>query len=134
MWRNPTTYVQMSYQSWKIMAMRTAGTFTGPSAEADKLIITRPWADHVQYAPTVLAVMIKSKAKTMSRVSIKLSIADNANKNVNLPVTELKENVFANENKQAFVFLKIDPTKESWGDITCIVNVKPGKTSSISTG
>lgn len=133
-WRNPSTFANMSYRSWKVLAMRTAGTFTGPGTEADKFIITRPWADHKREAPTVLAIMIKSKSKSMARVSLKLSVANNSNKNVHFPITEIIENVFSNEKKQAFVFLKIDPTKEGWGDITCEVNSKLGKTAMINTG
>jgi len=133
LWRNPNTYVQMNYKSFKIMAMRMAGTFTGPSAEADKFIVTRTWADHVKTAPTILAVMIKNKAQRITRVSIKLHVADNEKKNVEFPITEIKENIFSNDNKQAYIFIKIDPTKEGWGDIKCEVTAKPGQSSAITT-
>jgi hypothetical protein len=69
----------------------------------------------------------------MIRVGIKLAVAENANRNVNLPLTEMKIDLFANETKQAFLFFKIDPTMEHWGDITCEVNVKQGKTTQISS-
>ena len=69
----------------------------------------------------------------MIRVGIKLSVADNENKNVIFPQTQMKENLFANDFKQAFVFLKVDPSKETWGDIQCEVFVKPGNTTQIST-
>jgi len=69
----------------------------------------------------------------MIRVGVKLSVADNDKKNVIFPETEMKENLFANDFKQAFVFLKVDPSKETWGDITCEMFVKPGKTTQIST-
>jgi len=77
--------------------------------------------------------MMKSKSARMCRVGIKLSVADNANKNVEFPQTEIKESLFSQDSKQAFVFLKIDPSKETWGDISFEVTVKPGKTSQIST-
>ena len=70
----------------------------------------------------------------MIRVSIKLSVADNQDKNVNFPMIELKADLFSNDNKLAFLFVKIDPTKQSWGDIECEVNVKLGKTTQISSG
>lgn len=73
--------------------------------------------------------MIKSKAAKMVRVGISLTVADNESKNVSFPITEIKENLFSNDLKQAFVFLKIDPSKETWGDIDCQVSVKPGKTT-----
>ena len=69
----------------------------------------------------------------MIRVSIKLDIADNESRNVNLPVNELKENAFANDNKRAYVFLKIDPSKENWGDITMQVRTKLSKTTAVTT-
>lgn len=77
--------------------------------------------------------MAKSKAPRMIRVGIKLTVADNENKNVNFPLTELKVDLFSNDNKQAFIFVKIDPSMEHWGDIQCEVNVKQGKTSQIGS-
>ena len=69
----------------------------------------------------------------MIRVGVKLAVADNASKNVNLPLTEMKIDLFASETKQAFLFYKIDPTKDGWGDITCEISVKQGKTTQISS-
>ena len=69
----------------------------------------------------------------MIRVGIKLAVADNASKNVNLPLTEMKIDLFASEQKQAFLFFKIDPTMDGWGDITWEVSVKQGKTTQISS-
>ena len=69
------------------------------------------------------------------RISLNLSVADDEEKNVNFPMTELKENLFSNDTKQAYIFTKIDPSKESWGKISLTVNVKAGKTTQInSTG
>ena len=61
-WRNTTTFSNMGYRAWKILNMRTSGGFTGPGAEADKFIVTRPWRELKREAPVMLAVMIKSKA------------------------------------------------------------------------
>ena len=69
----------------------------------------------------------------MVRVGIKLSVEDNENKNVIFPLNEVKENLFSNDSKQAFVFTKINPSKEGWGDIDIEVEVKPGKTTQISS-
>lgn len=63
-----------------------------------------------------------------------MTVKDNENKNVVLPISEIKENLFSNDSKQAFVFLKIDPSKDTWGDIDCEVTVKPGKTTQMSAG
>lgn len=75
--------------------------------------------------------MVKSKATRMCRVGIKLTVADNERKNVRFPIGEMKENLFSNDGKQAFVFQKIDPSKEGWGDIDVEVTVKPNKTTQI---
>lgn len=87
------------------------------------------WKTECAEGHTILKVMIKSKASKMIRVGVKLSVADNENKNVIFPLTEMKENLFSNDTKQAFVFLKIDPSKATWGDIKCDVTVKAGKTT-----
>ena len=134
MWRNPQTYQQMGYQSWRIAQMKVAqqegGSAQQPSSED---ILTKNWLTEKSRAPTILKVMIKSKATRMVRVGLKLTVADNENKNVNFPLTEIKDNLFSNDTRQAFLFLKIDPSKESWGDIDCEVNVKLGKTTQISS-
>ncbi len=92
------------------------------------------WNTQKVTAPTILKVMMKSKATKMVRVGIKLTVKDNENKNVVFPVSEIKENLFSNDSKQAFVFLKIDPSKTTWGDIDCQVTVKLGKTTQMSAG
>lgn len=91
----------------------------------------RNWAEDSSQAGTLLKVVAKSKVSGMIRLGIKLSVAHNENKNVNFPLTELKVDLFSNQNdKLAFLFVKIDPSKESWGDdIRCEVNVKKGKTT-----
>ena len=131
MWRNPSNYQQMSYQSWKIAQLKAAAQEGNEEAFTEDILV-KQWQQDKQRAPTILKVMTKSKAAKMVRVGIKLTVADNASKNVNFPLTEIKENLFSNDSKQAFVFLKIDPSKDTWGDIECEVTVKPGKTSQIS--
>ena len=95
--------------------------------------MTKNWLTDKSRASTILKVMIKSKATRMVRIGLKLTVADNERKNVNFPLTEVKDNLFSNDTKQAFVFLKVDPSKDSWGDIDCEVNVKLGKTTQISS-
>lgn len=65
----------------------------------DEEIMTKNWASDHATASTILKVMIKSKASKMIRVGVKLSVADNEKKNVNLPLTELKENLFSQDSK-----------------------------------
>lgn len=95
--------------------------------------MTRNWKSERLVAPTLLKVMIKSKASKMIRVGVKLSVADNENKNVVFPLNEMKESLFSQDQKQAFVFMKIDPSKEGWGDIDVDVVVKANKTTQISS-
>lgn len=92
------------------------------------------WKTQKLTGPTIMKVMVKSKSPKMARVGVKLTVKDNENKNVIFPMSEIKENLFSNDSKQAFVFLKIDPSKDTWGDIECEVFVKPGKTTQMSTG
>ena len=101
----------------------------GSSEAFNEDILVKKWVEHKQSAPTILKIMTKSKATKMVRVGIKLTVADNASKNVNFPITEIKENLFSNDSKQAFVFLKIEPNKDTWGDIDVEISVKPSKTS-----
>ena len=105
---------------------------TGIPANPDD-IIHKHWLSDRAGGVVLLKVMTKSKATRMIRVGIKLTVADNENKNVIFPLTEVKENLFSNDSKQAFIFTKIDPSKDGWGDIGVEVNVKPGKTTQIST-
>lgn len=127
MWRDPKTYRQLGYTSWKIANLSDEERASG----AVDSIRTKEWDAQRLEAPVVLRVMVKSKATKMCRVAINLSVADDENKNVRFPISEIKENLFSNDNKQAFVFLKIDPSKEGWGDISCEVSAKPNKTSQI---
>ena len=123
----------MGYQSWKIAQLKAAA-MEGSGSAYDEEILMKNWNVDKMRAATILRVMIKSKAAGMLRVGVMLTVVDNENKNVNFPLTEVKENLFSNDSKQAFVFLKIDPSKNTWGDLDCEVNVKYGKTSQISTG
>ena len=92
-------------------------------------IIHKEWTQDAVSAPVILKVVVKSKVANLIRVGIKLSVADNERKNITLPLTDLKVDVFGNNVKDAFMFYKIDPSKEGWGDITCEVEAKQGKTA-----
>ena len=132
----PVGYNTISYQSWKMQQLRDRYNEAEEGAELPSQddVVTKTWVVDKARAPCILRVMTKSKASKMVRVSIKLTVADNEKKNVVFPISTIKENLFSNDSKQAFVFLKIDPTKESWGDIQMEVSVKPGKTLGMSSG
>ena len=98
MWRNPSNYQQMSYQSWKIAQLKAAAQEGNEEAFTEDILV-KQWQQDKQRAPTILKVMTKSKAAKMVRVGIKLTVADNASKNVNFPLTEIKENLFSNDSK-----------------------------------
>ena len=69
----------------------------------------------------------------MRRVNCTLRVADNERKNVNFPTSSISENIFTNSVIYAFVFQKIDPSKDFWGDITIEVNVKDPKSRITTT-
>lgn len=131
--RKTANFVNESYHSYKIMQMRTNEGFTGPKAQAMDLIKCKEWDKDKVAGPAMLALNIKNKANLQTRCTVRLIVEDNERKNVVFPSTELKELVFGSESKQSYHFLKIDPTKEGWGDIRIEVSSKPGKTSNIST-
>ena len=136
MFRNQPTYTTVSYRSWKIEQLKAAheASPTGATPTPDD-IVTKNWLADKSGGMAILKCMIKSKATAkVLRVGVKFSVADNENKNVVFPLTELKESVFSNECKHAFIFTKIDPSKANWGDIELEVTSKVGKTTQISTG
>lgn len=130
MCRNPQ-YTSTGYKSWKIEQLKQAAV-EGYTPSMDE-IVTKDWLADKSAGFSILKCMIKSKSPKMIRVSIKFSVADNENKNVVFPMTELKESLFSNDLKHAFVFTKIDPSQANWGDLDLDVTCKVGKTSQIST-
>merc|ERR1712232_752566 len=48
-------------------------------------------------------------------------------KNVKFPLCEITENIFTNSVINVFLFEKIDPSKEGWGDIEIEINAKERK-------
>ena len=131
MYRNTSNYQNISYQSWKIGQLK-AKAAEGEAVNADEIVF-KNWLSDRAIGSTLLKVMIKNKASRMMRISLKLSVADDEAKNVVFPISDLKENLFSNDTKQAYIFTKIDPSKESWGNISLTVNVKAGKTTQINS-
>lgn len=62
--------------------------------------------------------MINSRFYLDKKVYITLKVEDNENKNVEFPRNELQAKAFSNDEEVAFVFSKIDPSKDTWGDIS----------------
>jgi len=131
--RKNANFVSESYHSYRIMQMRTNEGFTGPKAQAMDLIKCKTWDTDKKSGPAMLTLNIKNKANLQTRCTIRLFVDDNERKNVVFPCTELKDMVFGSETKQSYHFLKIDPSKDGWGDIGVEVSSKPGKTTNIST-
>lgn len=132
LWRNPSNYTQISYKALKTAQIKSQRAANGESSDAPIDMDMREFQTDARPAYCILAVEIKSKVTRMVRVSIQLSVKDNANKNVNLPVTYLNETLFSSDQKIAHVFCKIDPSKENWGDITLTINDTPSSSSSAS--
>jgi len=126
-----SNYQQLTYAQWKLAQLREAAN-AGEDV-GDEEIITKDWEKDALTSSAILKVNVKSKANMMIRVGIKFSVEDNEKKNVEFPLTMMKENLFSRDTKQAFVFTKIDPSKESWGDISIEVSEKENKTTQIST-
>lgn len=57
---------------------------------------------------------------------------DNEEKNVVLPMTSMVETVFGNEEKQCFQFMKIDPSKKNWGNITVECGAELAQTNTVT--
>ena len=66
--------------------------------------------------PNLLQVLVKPNKpdKTTLTVSITLTCPTDAKLNVTLPTTAIKFSTTGNEEKQAAIFVKIDPTKADW--------------------
>lgn len=77
----------------------------------------------------ILRVVVESKIQGQVKLGIRLKVADDSSKNVNLPETELLEKMFTRDPKSAFCFVKIDPSKEGWGNLSLELNVKQVKPS-----
>lgn len=105
----------------------------GEELPAEFEVKTKSFKDDAKWAYCVLKVMLKSKASKLVKVHVQLEVADNEAKNVRLPVTPMFESVFSNEDKQAFVFLKIDPSKQGWGEVNLKVLAEFANTTSVTT-
>ena len=61
MWRNPSNYQQMGYQSWKIAQLKAAAQ-EGSAEAFNEDIVVKNWQTEKSRAPAILKVMLKSKA------------------------------------------------------------------------
>ena len=69
-------------------------------------------------------------------VYVNLDIKDNENRNVVLPVTGYRENIFNQDEKAIGHLIKIDTSKDTWGDISITISTKrpySGNVTSINT-
>ena len=66
--------------------------------------------------PNVLQILVKPSRpdKLYNVVKVKLTCPNDENLNVKLPITNLKYMTTGRDEKLAFVFTKIDPTKADW--------------------
>ena len=81
----------------------------------------------------MLKVFIERKTRKTVKVGIKFHVKDNDKKNVIFPLTEQKAELTdaSDEMKVYFMFTKIEPTKDTWGDISLEINVKEAKTPAL---
>ena len=111
-------YQTVSYKSWKTTEEKKKLEDAGEKTEGVEIDIkTKSFDKDGIKGPCLLKVIFNTKAKCLTTVKVTFTIADDENKNVRLPLTQLSERCFANDDKVAALFLKIDPSKEGWGDI-----------------
>ena len=75
-------------------------------------------------SPVILKVEVESKVPYMIKVKIQMSVENNEKKNVNVTYLPYCENVFQNDIRSTAHLIKIDPTKEGWGDISFSFSAK----------
>ena len=60
----------------------------------------------------------------MFNCKVNIEVADNENKNIRVPLTGFSSSVFGAEEKAIGHLIKIDPSKEAWGDFKLSITVK----------
>ena len=90
-------------------------------------IETKNWSDK-SVGPVILQLVLDDNGLSMFQsdvmVSITVKVEDNEKKNVVFPTTPLISTIKHNVIKTVISFMKIDPTKEGWGDITLSAEIK----------
>ena len=66
----------------------------------------------------VLKVTMKNKTTDVLRVGVTLKVADDETKNITVPLTQVCDTLIMNDTSILALFLKNDPSKETWGNIT----------------
>jgi len=89
------------------------------------------WNEDKKTGPVLLQVIFEDAGlKARSKIKVRLRVADNEKKNVNFPDCPLFFHLDQRKYRIAFTFMKIDPNKDDWGDITIeVVDVKGPKQS-----
>jgi len=71
--------------------------------------------------------------QTMTTVHVNLQVAENEHKNVCVPMSAFKDSLLKDDTKAIGLLVKIDPTKDTWGDLKMIVTVKSKYGGSVVT-
>lgn len=148
MYSNPTGLFNLSAAD---KAMRTGGGFQQMTYEQFKNIqegaqtqTEEQPAENAEQEPTIdlqnalkrgavlLKVQLLSRCDKMRKVYVTLKVEDNERKNVNFPLSRISKCIFNNGNETIFVFQKIDPTKEGWGDISMEVTAKDSQSKQVT--
>ena len=115
-------YQTISYKNWKTAEEKKKLEDAGEKTDDVEIDIkTKSFTDDGKKGACLLKVVMSSKAKSLNTVKVTFTIADDENKNVRLPLTQISERCFSDDQKVAALFLKIDPSKEGWGDIKMMV-------------
>ena len=102
----------------------------GKVEEEPEPLVVKDWIKDHHSGFVVLKVMCQSKLSSMFAISVKLEAENNANKNVNLPISGFRDNLFSGDEKAIGHLVKIDPSKENWADFRLNITIKKKFTSS----
>jgi len=115
-------YMTTSYKKYKLEQAQAQGVDMPD-------LITKPMTNHKKSGPVLLKVVFDDNSlKFESKIQVKMTVADNERKNVDLPDCIFSYTLSPRHLRTAWTFQKIDPSKEGFGDITIELNVKGPQT------
>ena len=96
-------------------------------------IVVKDWSKDHRNGFVLLKIVCESKMVSMASISVKVEVQNNDKKNVNVPVTEFKDSLLKDDNKAIGLLVKIDPSKETWGDFKLSFSVKSRYSATITS-
>ena len=125
-------FAQMTYEQYKNIQTGASTQNEEPDAEVDVQEPTIDLQNALKRGAVLLRVQLLSRCDKMRKVYVTLKVENNERKNVNFPLSRTSKCIFNNGNETIFVFQKIDPTKEGWGDISMEVTAKDSQSNKVA--